>query len=87
MLRAQLRPTDLAGRLTSGEVGILLLETPQGGAQVVARRLARVIDPGAHGAEPTIRVGVASQSLAEASAAALIDRARSQSFGSDAAQE
>jgi len=25
----QLRPTDLAGRLTSGEVGILLLQTPQ----------------------------------------------------------
>ena len=87
MLRAQLRPTDLAGRLTSGEVGILLLETPHGGAQVVARRVARVIDPGAHGAVPMIRVGVASQSLAEASAAALIDRARTQSFGSDAAQE
>jgi hypothetical protein len=87
MLRPQLRPTDLAGRLTSGEVGILLLETAQGGAQVVARRLARVIDPGAHGAEPMVRVGVASQSLDEASAAALIDRARIQSLASVPARE
>jgi hypothetical protein len=87
MLRRQLRPTDLAGRLLSGEVGILLLETPQGGAQVVARRLARVIDPGAQGAEAMIRVGVASQSAAETSAAALIDRARTQSLASVPARE
>ena len=80
MLRPQLRPTDLAGRLTSGEVGILLLETPQRGAQVVARRLARVLDAGTHGAEPTVRVGVASQSAEATSAAALIDRARVQSL-------
>ena len=82
MLRPQLRPTDLAGRLTSGEVGILLLETPQRGAQVVARRLARVLDAGTPGTEPMVRVGVASQSPEAASAAALIDIARVQSLAS-----
>ena len=61
LLRPQLRPTDLAGRLTSGEVGILLLQTPQPGAHVVARRLVRVLEAGPRGSEPTVRIGVASQ--------------------------
>jgi hypothetical protein len=75
-VRPQLRPTDLAGRLTSGEVGILLLETPPPGAQVVARRLARVFETRPHGAEPAVRIGVASQAGNEPSAAELIARAR-----------
>jgi hypothetical protein len=56
-VRPQLRPTDLAGRLTSGEVVILLLETPPPGAQVVARRLARVFETRPHGSEPAVRIG------------------------------
>ncbi len=80
MLRPQLRPTDLAGRLTSGEVGILLLETPQRDAQVVARRLARMIDARPHGAEPAVRIGVASQAGDALSAATLIERARVQAL-------
>jgi hypothetical protein len=76
-VRPQLRPTDLAGRLTSGEVGILLLETPPPGAQVVARRLARVFETRPHGSEPAVRIGVASQVGDEPSAADLIERARS----------
>lgn len=76
-VRPQLRPTDLAGRLTSGEVGILLLETPPPGAQVVARRLARVFEARPHGAEPVVRIGVASQAGDAPSAAELIERARS----------
>ena len=76
-VRPQLRPTDLAGRLTSGEVGILLLETPPPGAQVVARRLARVFETRPHGSEPAVRIGVASQVGDEPSAAELIERARS----------
>jgi len=75
-VRPQLRPTDLAGRLTSGEVGILLLETPPPGAQVVARRLARVFETRPHGSEPAVRIGVASQAGDEPSAAELIARAR-----------
>jgi hypothetical protein len=75
-VRPQLRPTDLAGRLTSGEVGILLLETPPPGAQVVARRLARVFETRPHGSEPAVRIGVASRVGDEPSAAELIERAR-----------
>jgi len=76
-VRPQLRPTDLAGRLTSGEVGILLLETPPPGAHVVAKRLARVFETRPHGSEPAVRIGVASQVGDEPSAAELIERARS----------
>jgi hypothetical protein len=76
-VRPQLRPTDLAGRLTSGEVGILLLETPPPGAHVVAMRLARVFETRPHGSEPAVRIGVASQDSGDPSAAELIERARS----------
>jgi hypothetical protein len=80
MLRPQLRPTDLAGRLTSGEVGILLLQTPQPGAHVVARRLVRVLETGPRGSEPTVRIGVASQADDPLSARVLIEQARVQAF-------
>ena len=74
-LRPQLRPTDLAGRLSSGELGILLLQTPHAGAQIVARRLSRVLAAGA-GEERAVRIGVASQLDERVSAEALIARAR-----------
>jgi len=80
MLRPQLRPTDLAGRLTSGEVGILLLETPQRDAHAVARRLTRMIDARPQGSEPVVRIGVASQAGDALSAATLIERARGQAL-------
>jgi hypothetical protein len=79
-LRPQLRPTDLAGRLASGELGILLLQTPQSGAQVVARRLWRVLVAGAPPDRPPVRIGVASQLGDPVSAEALIERARLQPF-------
>ena len=77
-LRPELRPTDLAGRLRSGEVGILLPQTPSDGAQVVAERLARLFQNAAGGEEPPIRVGVASQMSTVITADALIERARRQ---------
>jgi hypothetical protein len=79
-LRPQLRPTDLAGRLASGELGILLLQTPQAGAQVVARRLWRVLGAGSPTEGPEVRIGVASQVGELASAESLIERARLQPF-------
>ena len=79
-LRPQLRPTDLAGRLASGELGILLLQTPHSGAQVVARRLWRVLAGGSPADEPAVRIGVASQLGDLVSAEALIERARLQPF-------
>jgi hypothetical protein len=76
-LRPQLRPTDLAGRLSTGELAILLLQTPASGAQVVARRLNRALTPTA-GERRSIRVGVASQRPDLVSADALIAQARVQ---------
>ena len=78
-LRTQLRPTDLAGRLSSGEVGILLLQTPHAGAHIVARRLARTLAGSSGSAKPdAVRIGVASQFGDTVSAEALIERARLQ---------
>ncbi|HEY2908560.1 MAG TPA: hypothetical protein VGJ29_21825 [Vicinamibacterales bacterium] len=78
-LRTQLRPTDLAGRLSSGEVAILLLQTPHAGAHIVARRLVRTLAVSSGSAKPdTARIGVASQFGDTVSAEALIERARLQ---------
>jgi hypothetical protein len=85
-LRPELRPTDLAGRLRSGEVGILLLQTPHDGAHVVGRRLAGVFQSAAAGEEPAVRIGVASQVEAVVSADALIDKARNQPIEDEAAR-
>jgi hypothetical protein len=77
-LRPELRPTDLAGRLRSGEVGILLLQTPGDGALVVAQRLARLFKSTATAEEPPIRLGVASQMPTVITGDALIQSARRQ---------
>ena len=78
LLRPQLRPTDLAGRLTSGEVGILLLQTSQPGAQVVARRLARALESGSAGTGAAVRIGIASQDEDPTTVTTLVERARVQ---------
>ncbi|MCU1385653.1 MAG: hypothetical protein JWL71_4350 [Acidobacteria bacterium] len=80
-LRPELRPTDLAGRLRTGEIGILLLQTPSDGAQVAAQRLARLFDATTTADEPAVRVGVASQFDTVITAAALIAHARRQTVG------
>ena len=78
-LRTQLRPTDLAGRLSSGEVGILLLQTPHAGAHIVARRLARMLTTIGGSTKPdAVRIGIASQFGDTVSGDALIQRARLQ---------
>jgi hypothetical protein len=85
-LRPELRPTDLAGRLRSGEVGILLLQTPSDGAQVVAERLARLFQSSAAPDEPPVRVGVASQMATVVTADALIECARRQTASNGASE-
>lgn len=74
-LRSQLRPTDLAGRLTTGEVAVLAIETTRPGALVVARRIAQVLNESLDGAQKRLRVGMAAVGAA-ASAHALIAEAR-----------
>jgi hypothetical protein len=72
-LRSQLRLTDLAGRLTTGEIAIVAAETGLPGAQVVARRVARVLNV------PTgqrVRVGLSSHEGTSVSGPSLIAEAR-----------
>jgi hypothetical protein len=38
-LRGRLRPTDLVGRLTSGDIAVLMLDTPADGAHLVLERI------------------------------------------------
>jgi hypothetical protein len=76
-MRARLRPTDLAGRLATGELGILLLQTPSSGAQIVARRVSRMLPvPGS--LIGSVRIGVATQRDDVISGETLIARARQQ---------
>jgi len=75
-LRSQLRPTDLAGRLTTGEVAVIAVETSQPGAVVVARRIARVLNDAVDAVHKRVRVGVAAASGAGLSASGLIAEAR-----------
>jgi hypothetical protein len=77
-VRPQLRPTDLAGRLASGELGILLLQTPHAGAEIVARRLTRVLAKAPASGERAVLIGVASQDTELVTAEALIASARRQ---------
>lgn len=42
-IRGQLRPSDMAGRLSSGHIGVALPDTPPDGATVVADRLRQLI--------------------------------------------
>ena len=76
-MRARLRPTDLAGRLATGELGILLLQTPSSGAHIVARRVSRMLPvPGS--SIGSVRIGVATQRDDVISGDTLIARARQQ---------
>jgi hypothetical protein len=67
-------------------VGILLLQTPSDGAQVVAERLARLFQSAAAPDEPPVRVGVASQMATVVTADALIECARRQTAANGASE-
>jgi len=61
-MQRQLRPGDVAGRLTSGDVAILLPDTPGDGAHVVARRLRRLIESDCGpGASSLVSIGLLSR--------------------------
>jgi PleD family two-component response regulator len=91
-MRSRLRATDLAGQLTSGSVGILLLDTPVERARVVAQRVKESIGSlQESGAPEAISIGLAGRSagststgslLSEAEARAAIDGPDPQSAGS-----
>jgi len=75
-LRSQLRPTDLAGRLTTGEVAVVAIETSPPGALVVARRIAHVLNDSVDSVQKRVRVGLAAGVGAGTSAHGLIAEAR-----------
>jgi hypothetical protein len=76
-LRGQLRPTDLVGRLLSGELGILLLHTAEGGAQVVVQRLNGLIADWSRRDVPAdVKLGTATRQRGAGSATSLVEQAR-----------
>jgi hypothetical protein len=75
-LRSRLRPTDLAGRLATGEVAVVAIETTPPGALVVARRIAHGLNESVDGAQKRVRVGLAAGVGATTSAHSLIAEAR-----------
>ena len=74
-LRSQLRPTDLAGCLTTGEIAVVALEASATDALVVARRIARVINSSIDSVHQRVRVGLAAVGVG-ASAHSVIAEAR-----------
>jgi hypothetical protein len=58
-MRGQMRPSDLAGMLAEGEIGLLMHDTTAQHAKTIASRLRAVVD-GLPGTEP-ILVGVATR--------------------------
>jgi hypothetical protein len=75
-LRAELRPTDLAGRLTTGEVAVVAVETTPPGALAVAQRIARVLNESTDVIHRRVRVGLAAGDRVSTSAHGLIAEAR-----------
>ena len=75
-LRSELRPTDLAGRLTTGEVVVVAVETTPPGALAVAQRIARVLNESIDAVHKRVRVGLAAGDRVSASAHGLIAEAR-----------
>jgi len=58
-MRGQMRPSDLAGMLAEGEIGLLMHDTTAQHAKTIASRLRAVVD-GLPGTEP-ILIGVATR--------------------------
>jgi PleD family two-component response regulator len=58
-MRGQMRPSDLAGMLAEGEIGLLMHDTTAQHARNIASRLRAVVD-GLPGSEP-ILIGVATR--------------------------
>jgi hypothetical protein len=72
--RSLLRPTDLAGRLSSGDIGVLLPDTSHEGAGVVLARLKAVVEaPDGAALWPYASFGMASQAAGSPRRALLVE--------------
>jgi hypothetical protein len=77
--RSQLRPTDLVGQLASGDVGILLPDTPHDGARTVADRVRRIISAETgFAAQPHAIIRLASRSADSPPTSSLLREVRRQ---------
>ena len=62
-VRRLLRPTDVAGRLSSGHIGVVLPDTPEDGASIVAERVHELVTSSVDfGLFPDASIGFASRS-------------------------
>jgi hypothetical protein len=76
-IRRQLRPFDVAGMLATGEIGVLLPNTPADRARAVAERLQRSFASNAEfSALSAAAFGIASRGTAGTADHDLVDRAR-----------
>lgn len=76
-IREQVRAADLVGRLGDGNIGMLLHDTPGGGARAVAARLQRALQTADEVASPVpVAVGFASRDPGAPKAGALAQEAR-----------
>jgi len=79
-MRGQMRPSDLAGMLAEGEIGLLMHDTTAQHARTIAERLRGVVG-GAPGAGP-ILIGVATRVPGVGTADGLVRDARADALGS-----
>jgi len=82
-MRGQMRPSDLAGMLAEGEIGLLMHDTTAQHARNIASRLRAVVD-GLPGTEPVL-VGVATRVPGVPAAESIVNEARADALksGSD----
>jgi hypothetical protein len=79
-MRGQMRPSDLAGMLAEGEIGLLMHDTTTQHAKNIASRLRAVVD-GLPGAEP-ILIGVATRVPGLSSGDGIVREARTDALSS-----
>ena len=80
-MRGQLRPLDLAGTLTEGEIGLLMHDTTAHHAKSIAERLRAIV--GGAGGSGSILIGVATRTPGIGRAEGLVREARADALGGE----
>lgn len=83
-MRGQMRPSDLAGMLAEGEIGLLMHDTTAQHARTIAARLRAVVD-GPPGTDP-ILIGVATRVPGSAVVDSILREARADALNSRSAE-
>ena len=80
-MRGQLRPLDLAGTLTEGEIGLLMHDTTVHHAKGIAERLRAIV--GGAGGSGSILIGIATRTPGMGRAEGLVREARTDALGGE----